>query len=104
MKAMPMLLGAVLGLPATVMATAAADPQQAIEAPHELATGHRQLFTVKFVLRPASAEEPAVVMDDPRAQIVPPLGTGFPSVLLGTAAHDPNTIVCYGWGCESPQR
>lgn len=104
MNAIRMLLCAALGLPATVMATAAADPQQAIETPHELTTAHRQLFTVKFVLRPASPEEPAVVMDDHGAQIVPPLGTGFPSVLLGTAAHDPNTIVCYGWGCESQQR
>lgn len=98
------LLGVALTLPATATATAALEPQQLIEPPHAGAGGHHQLFTVKFVLRPASREEPTIVMDDPKAQIVPPRGTGYPSVLLGTVAHDPNTIVCFGWGCESKDR
>jgi hypothetical protein len=100
------LFAFALALPVPLAATVAMDSQQATSAAHDEAAAHRQLFTVKFVLRPAPRDPapPAIIMDDATPQIVPPPPGSIAAALLGALPRDPNTTVCYGWGCESMWR
>jgi hypothetical protein len=100
----------LLMLPAAAAATIAMEPQQAMPPPHGQApaqrSAHHQLFTVKYVLHlaPPDGALPQVVVDKAPPEIAPP-GTGsVPVTLLGAIHRDPNTIICYGWGCESDER
>ena len=97
MKTWPLLLA--LTVPTVAVATIAMEPTGA-QAPDGKAQGHRQLFTVKYVLRPNQAPLPHVVIEQGDG-LVPPIGTaGRQALLLGAGYRDPNAILCYGWGCE----
>jgi hypothetical protein len=101
-----------LVLPASVAATAAMEPQQAVQlqaagqpqqatGPWQAGSAHHPLFIVKYVLRRAPPDHvPPIVMDDPRAQIVPPVAGDYPTATLGALPRDPNKVICYGWGCQ----
>jgi hypothetical protein len=109
MKAL--LFAAAMALPAMATATVAMDPLQAASSQETVqprrveGSAHRQLFIVRYELRRPSADTaPQIIMDDASPQIVPPLAGGYPATTLGAAQADPNTIVCYGRGCESRQR
>jgi hypothetical protein len=98
-----------LALPATTAATVAMEPQQATSSSQDASQPgpvvHRQLFIVKYVLRrPPADTAPQIIMDDPAPQIVPPSAGGFPTATLGALQNDPNTVLCYGWGCEGWHR
>jgi len=103
-----LLFAAAMALPVAAAATVAMEPQQATPSSQDAASvgqaggsAHRQLFIVKYVLRrPLADKVPQVVMDA-KPQIVPPSAGGYPSATLGALPRDPNTIICYGWGCES---
>lgn len=91
--------------PICAAATVSMDAQQSVEsgealqAPPTTPGAHRPLFIVKFVLRRAPADTPSIVIDDASPRLVPP-GSDFPAARLGTLERDPNTLVCYGWGCQ----
>jgi len=94
-----------MALPVGAAATAAMEPQQATQPQQAGSEPHHPLFTVKFVLRrPAPDKTPHILMDDATSQIALPSMAGYPSALLGALQRDPNTIVCYGRGCETRQR
>ncbi|WP_424683203.1 hypothetical protein [Frateuria sp. YIM B11624] len=98
-----------LALPATAAATVAMESQRATSSSQDATQSgpatHRQLFIVKYVLRrPPADTAPQVTMDDPAPQIVPPSAGGYPTAALGALPRDPNTILCYGWGCEGWHR
>lgn len=101
-----------LALPATAAATVAMESQQVTSSSQDAAqtgpaagSAHRQLFIVKYVLRrPPADTAPQIIMDDPTPQIVPPSAGGYPTAALGALPRDPNTILCYGWGCEGWHR
>ncbi|UGB39269.1 hypothetical protein [Frateuria soli] len=105
MKLLPFVAVLGLAMPVSAAANVAIDVQQAagsgeaVQAPPAGAGAHHPLFIVKYVLRRAPSETPSIVMDDAGPQIVPP-GKDFPAATLGGVAHDPNTIVCHGWGCQ----
>ena len=98
-----------LALPAMAAATVAMEPQQVTPSSKDATqpgpAAHRQLFIVKYVLRrPPADTAPQIIMDDPAPQIVPPSAGGYPTATLGALQNDPNTILCYGWGCEGWHR
>lgn len=105
------LVSAILALlPVAAVATVAMEPQQATQPLHDQAPAkapaHRQLFTVKYVLRlaPADGALPQVAIDPAAPQIVPPAAGGVPASLLGAVHQNPNALICYGWGCEGDER
>lgn len=102
----PLLFLLAMALPVSAAATVAMEPLQATRsqpaAQPQPADGHahRQLFIVKYVLRrPPPDEAPQIVMDDAKPHIVPP-SADDPGIALGALDRQPNTVVCYGWGCE----
>lgn len=107
MKLLPFVVALGLAMPLSAAANVAMEAQQAagsadaVQAPPAGAGAgaHHPLFIVKYVLRRAPSKTPPIVMDDASPQIVPP-GRDFPAATLGGVAHDPNTIVCHGWGCQ----
>jgi hypothetical protein len=110
MKAL--VFAVAMALPVAAAANVAMESQQVAQSSRDATqprqaegSAHRQLFIVKYVLRrPPADRAPQIVMDDARAQIVPP-ADGYPSsATLGAVDEDPNTIICYGRGCEGRQR
>jgi hypothetical protein len=106
-----LLFAAAMALPVAAAATVAMEPlqatspsQDAVQSRQAEGQAHRQMFIVRYELRrPATDETQQIIMDDARPQIVPPPAGGHPTAILRPAQSEPNTIVCYGWGCESRQ-
>jgi hypothetical protein len=106
-----LLFASAMALPVAAAATVAMEPLQATSPSQDAAQprqadghAHRQMFIVRYELRrPAMDETPQIIMDDARPQIVPPPAGGDPTAILQPAQHGPNTVVCYGWGCERRQ-
>jgi hypothetical protein len=103
-----LVLAAALAVPAVAAANAAMEPQATVRSPEatqpaQPAAGktHRPLFVVKFVLRRAPPEPaPQIEMNDSRSQLALPVAGGYRGIPLGAVHRDPNTVICYGRGCE----
>jgi hypothetical protein len=101
-----MLIAALLAWPCAAAAMVATEPQQATQSLSQGKAPHRQLFEVRYILRlapaePAGSAMPDVVMERGAPEIAPPSAGTVPALMLGVVHRDPNTIICYGWGCET---
>lgn len=96
-----LLLVLVLSLPSLACATIAGEtgPDQQLPSGTVQQQPHRQLFTVKYVLRPNRTPMPHVVLEQGVA-LTPP-GNGDRALPLDRFYRNPNAVVCYGRGCES---
>ncbi|MGN2245998.1 hypothetical protein ACFWZ3_04820 [Frateuria sp. GZRR35] len=105
MKLLSFVAAVAMASPICAAATVSMEAQQsvdsgdAIQAPPSDLKARRPLFIVKFVLRRAAADAPPIVIDDASPRLTPP-GNDFPATRLGALERDPNTLVCYGWGCQ----